>query len=155
MPSVRRLPLAAALLLLAAFASLGARADVAFDRDSVTIETQAGQTYAFDVELAVTPQQHGHGLMFREQMPIDAGMLFLFRDNAPRSFWMRNTLISLDILFIREDGTIANIARRTTPLSEASIPSAGPVTGVLEVNGGVTRMLNINPGDRVVHPAFE
>lgn len=144
-------PLFAVALLLA----VSAGAEVEFARDEVVVETRGGQSFRFSVDLAVTPEQHGHGLMYRESLPVDAGMLFVFRDSQPRSFWMRNTLISLDIIFIREDGTIANIARRTTPLSDASIPSDGPVRGVLEVNGGVTRMLNIEPGDRVLHPAFE
>lgn len=122
--------------------------------DDLWIETGAGGRYHFTVELAVTPQQQGRGLMFREEMAADHGMLFLFEPVRPVSFWMRNTPLSLDMLFVEADGTIANIAARTTPLSDRSYPSAGPVRAVLEINGGVSALLGIEPGDRVVHETF-
>lgn len=118
------------------------------------IETGSGGRYHFIVELAVTPQQQGRGLMFREEMAPDHGMLFLFEPVRPVSFWMRNTPLSLDMLFVEADGTIANIAARTTPLSDRSYPSAGPVRAVLEINGGLSALLGIEPGHRVVHEAF-
>ena len=88
-------------------------------------------------------------------MADDEGMLFDFGDEELRSFWMRNTYISLDMLFIRADGTIDSIAERTTPLSEKSVPSKGPVRYVLEINGGLSDTLDIAPGDRVLGPAME
>lgn len=106
------------------------------------------------VELALTPRQRAHGLMFREEMAPDAGMLFLFEREAPRSFWMKNTYLPLDILFIDRTGRIVSIAPDTVPLSEASIPSGAPAMGVLELNAGVAAALGIAPGDRVVHRAF-
>jgi hypothetical protein len=81
-------------------------------------------------------------------------MLFVFDPPRPASFWMRNTLISLDMLFIDADGRIVNIAERTTPQSDAPHRSAGPVRAVLEINGGLSAMLGIAPGDRVAHEAF-
>ena len=125
-----------------------------FDWDQVTVETQRGGTYTFDVELALTRDQQAFGLMFVEAMPQDQGMLFVFGEEAPRSFWMRNTLIPLDMIFIRADGTIANVIARAEPQTETSRPSEGPVLGVLEINGGLAGLLGIGAGDRVMHPAF-
>ena len=118
------------------------------------IETAAGARYRFDVELATTPEQQSQGLMHRTEMAADAGMLFLFEPERPVSFWMKNTLISLDILFVAADGKIVNIGERTEPLSTASVPSDGPVRAVLEINGGLSAMLGIGPGDKIDHPAF-
>ncbi len=118
------------------------------------IETASGARYRFDVELALTPEQQAQGLMHREEMAADAGMLFVFEPERPVSFWMRNTLISLDMLFVGGDGRIVNIGERTVPLSEESVPSDGPVRAVLEINGGLSDMLGIRPGDKVVHAAF-
>lgn len=118
----------------------------------LAIETQGGNRYVFEVELALTPEQQQKGLMFRESLPPNGGMLFVFPQAREASFWMKNTPLSLDIIFIRDDGTIANIAERTEPFSEKSIPSDGIVRGVLEVNGGTTAQLSIAAGDRVVFP---
>lgn len=122
--------------------------------EDLWIETERGARYQFTVEMATTPQQQSMGLMFREEMAADAGMLFVFPEVRPASFWMRNTLIPLDMLFIDADGRILNIHERTEPLTETSRPSAGPVRGVLEVNGGLTDVLGIEAGDRVLHRAF-
>lgn len=125
-----------------------------FEVDRLAIETQAGNRYDFTVELAITRAQQAQGLMFRESMALDAGMLFVFPEVRPASFWMENTLIPLDMLFVRDDGTIARIAANTTPLSRESVPSGEPVRAVLEINGGLSAMLGIRPGDRVLHAAF-
>ncbi len=82
-------------------------------------------------------------------------MLFDFMHEEPASFWMRNTYISLDMLFIKADGTIESIARRTTPLSDRSILSRGPVRYVLEINGGLSDRLSIVAGDKVAGQAIE
>ncbi len=124
------------------------------DTSELWIETAAGARYRFEVELAITPEQQATGLMHREEMAADAGMLFVFEPVRPVSFWMKNTLISLDMLFVGADGRIVNIGERTEPLSTASVPSDGPVRAVLEINGGLSNMLGIRPGDRVVHGAF-
>lgn len=126
----------------------------AFASDSLVILTQQGAEHAFTVELALTPQQRAHGLMFRREMAADAGMLFLFAREAPRSFWMKNTYLPLDILYLDREGRIVSIAADTTPLSETPIPSGEPAMGVLELNAGTAARLGIAPGDRVVHRAF-
>jgi uncharacterized membrane protein (UPF0127 family) len=113
-----------------------------------------GGVHVFSVELAVTPEQQAKGLMFRRQLPEGQGMLFDFQREQPASFWMKNTYISLDIIFIRSDGRIHRIAENTVPLSEALVHSGAPVRAVLEVVAGTSRKLGIAPGDRVAHPIF-
>ena len=122
--------------------------------ESLRIVTDRGATLDFRVEMAMTPEQQRTGLMFRPSMPLDAGMLFVFPRPRIASFWMRNTLIPLDMLFIAADGTILNIAERTETRSDQSYRSVGPVLGVLEINGGLSALLGIAAGDRVHHPAF-
>ncbi|HWA41745.1 MAG TPA: DUF192 domain-containing protein [Hypericibacter adhaerens] len=119
------------------------------DLTPLTIQTAAGQSLAFRVELARTEAERELGLMYRQKLAPDAGMLFLYPTDRPVAFWMKNTLIPLDMLFIKRDGTILSIAERAVPLSEATIPSAGPVAAVLELNGGTVSHLGIKPGDRV------
>ncbi|MCB9957325.1 MAG: DUF192 domain-containing protein [Rhodospirillaceae bacterium] len=121
-----------------------------FETGQVTIETQHGGSFTFDVELALNRGQQTYGLMFVEDMPQDAGMLFIFPEEGPRSFWMRNTLIPLDMIFIRADGTIANVVQRAEPQTDTPRRSDGPVAAVLEVNGGLTALLGIAAGDRVI-----
>lgn len=120
----------------------------------LTVETANGPV-RFNVEIADDPAERARGLMFRESLADDHGMLFHFQRPERASFWMRNTVISLDIIFIGLDGRILNIAERTTPYSEASIPAAGLTRGVLEIRGGRAAELNIRPGDRVRHRIFE
>lgn len=137
-------------LSLAAAADDAAELSRAFGQDTIVVETVSGACYRFDVWLAGNPAQHRRGLMFVRELPSFAGMLFLYPDDAPRSMWMKNTYIPLDILFIRADGTVANIAERTEPLSLTSIPATEPVRYVLELNAGVTQELGIEPGS-VIH----
>ena len=109
----------------------------------------------FQVELADSPAEREQGLMWRGSMPVDRGMIFDFPGpEAEQSFWMRNTYIPLDIIYIRADGRIHSIARSTTPLSEAPVPSGGAVKAVLEINGGLSELLGILPGDQVRHRIF-
>jgi uncharacterized membrane protein (UPF0127 family) len=110
--------------------------------------------HVFAVELATTPEEQAKGLMFRRSLPEGQGMLFDFHQEQPTSFWMKNTYISLDMIFIRADGRILRIAENTVPRSEALVPSGGPVRGVLEVIAGTSKKLGIAPGDRVAHPIF-
>jgi len=126
-----------------------------FERDSLILRSADGVERAFDIELAVSSQQQAQGLMYRRNLAADAGMLFVYRPARPVSMWMKNTLIPLDMLFIAEDGEIVKIVERTVPLSLATISSGQRVRAVLEVNGGTASRLEIRPGDRVVHRAFE
>jgi len=113
-----------------------------------------GRVHVFAVEMAYTPAEQAKGLMDRRELPEGQGMLFDFHHEQLTSFWMKNTYIPLDMIFIRGDGRILRIAENTVPLSEALIPSGGPVRAVLEVNGGTAKKLGIAPGDRVAHPIF-
>jgi uncharacterized membrane protein (UPF0127 family) len=114
-----------------------------------------GKRLVFQVEVMRTPDQRARGLMHRNYMPEDRGMLFDFARTEPVAMWMQNTYITLDMLFIRVDGTIARIAERTEPLSTRTIPSGEPVLSVLEINGGVSEKLGIKPGDRIEHALFK
>jgi uncharacterized membrane protein (UPF0127 family) len=145
----RRAALAALTMLLAA--GTGAEAAV---MQPLTIESANGP-HRFNVELAVTPEEMMQGLMFRRSLAPDAGMLFIYETPQRASFWMKNTLIPLDMLFIAPDGRILNIHERAVPQSLEPIPSDGPVRAVLEVNGGTAARLGIKPGDRVVSAIFE
>jgi len=111
--------------------------------------TTLGKTHAFRVEVARTPQEQAKGLMFRTEMGPDEGMIFPYDHPRELSFWMRNTVISLDLVFIDEQHRIINIAENATPYSEASITSAAPGVAVLELNGGRTRALGIVAGNKV------
>lgn len=125
-----------------------------FALSEATIVTAAGNRYAFRVELARTPEERTRGLQGREILADDAGMLFDFSTPQPVAMWMKNTPLSLDMIFIAADGRIVNIARDTTPRSLKVIESAAPVRSVLEVRAGTTARLGIRPGDRVVHEIF-
>ncbi|MBM3567610.1 MAG: DUF192 domain-containing protein [Alphaproteobacteria bacterium] len=122
-------------------------------REPLVIETGSAK-HAFQVEFAATPEQKSRGLMFRERMAPDHGMLFDFRPGQHVAMWMRNTLIPLDMLFILSDGRIRNIHKRAVPHSEATIASDGAVAAVLEINGGAADRLGIAPGDLVRHRLF-
>ena len=108
-----------------------------------------GSAYKFEVEVVSTPADRERGLMFRKSMASNAGMLFLYPDEGPVSFWMKNTLIPLDMLFLKADGSIAHIAHSAVPLDETPIDSGAPVKAVLEVNGGTANALGIKEGDRI------
>ncbi|MGD0419533.1 MAG: DUF192 domain-containing protein [Xanthobacteraceae bacterium] len=120
---------------------------------ALEIVTKTG-VRAFTVELATNDDERERGLMYRKELPEGRGMLFDFQRDRPVAFWMRNTYIPLDMIFIRGDGRILSIAENTQPLSDALVPSGGPVRAVLEVIGGTARKLGIAPGDRVESPVF-
>jgi uncharacterized protein len=110
--------------------------------------------HSFTVELATNDDERSRGLMFRKELPDGRGMLFDFVQDQPVAFWMHNTYISLDMIFIRGDGSILRIAENTEPLSDRLVPSGGPVRAVLEVIGGTARKLGIAPGDHVKGAIF-
>ena len=143
----------AAPLMLAAVAARGQPADVQFKRSSLTI-TAGGRDLKFDVDLALDDAHRSHGLMFRKKLGPYEGMLFDFFQEMPVSFWMKNTLIPLDMLFIAADGTIKHIHANAVPLTTDAIPSLYPVRAVLEINGGSAALLGIKPGDKVRHAIF-
>jgi uncharacterized membrane protein (UPF0127 family) len=138
--------------VLAIATGLAPRAAAA-ERQILEIATRSG-VHVFSVELAKTDAERARGLMYRRSLPEGEGMLFDFERDAPVSMWMRNTYVSLDMIFITSDGRILRIAESTEPLSERTIPSGGPVRAVLEVVAGTARRLGIAPGDRVGHPMF-
>jgi len=117
--------------------------------DSVQIVNGAGKSIPVAVELAITPEARQLGLMYRERLDPGNGMLFVFPQVSEQSFWMRNTKIPLDLLFIDEGGKIVRIHARATPYSEASLPSNAPVRYVLEVPGGYCADNGIHEGDTV------
>lgn len=126
---------------------LGA-SEAGLDQVELCIQSK-GKTHKFAVEVAATPQEQQRGLMFRTELADTKGMIFPFRELRMASFWMKNTVIPLDILFIRPDGTIENIAEDTVPYSLDSVESTGPVAAVLELRAGLTAELGIEAGDKV------
>lgn len=114
----------------------------------ITVDTPSGPK-AFTVELATNDESRRNGLMFRTELAENAGMLFDFARDDYRSFWMKNTPRSLDLLFIKADGTISTISENAVPYSEDRILSSEPVRAVLEINGGRSRALGIEPGAKV------
>jgi uncharacterized protein len=151
----RRSALVAVLVILFGLAGGPAlRAQLAtFAKSELTIESASGK-HRFSIEEAQTPQQMAQGLMFRRAMAADAGMLFEFDHPQIASFWMKNTLIPLDMLFIAADGSVADFHERAVPLSLEGINSDRPVQAVLELNGGTVSRLGLKRGDHVVHPFF-
>ena len=127
--------------------------DVKFEKSSLVVVT-GGREIKFDIEMADTEPRREHGLMYRKQMGAYEGMLFDFFREQPVAFWMKNTLIPLDMVFIAADGTVRHVHANATPMSTDSISSEAAVRGVLEINGGTARLLGIKPGDKVRHPIF-
>jgi len=129
--------------------------DAAFGRDTLVIAASQHACYLFDVYVATTPAQHSRGLMRVRYLPETSGMLFIYERPRVLSMWMKNTYIPLDILFIRADGTIANIAADTVPLTLDSIAAIEPLVFALELNAGVTERLHIDTASRVIFSAAE
>jgi uncharacterized protein len=145
--------LAAALCVAVCAAFAMAAPARAADKATIEIVSSTG-VHAFDVTLATNEKERERGLMFVKHLPEGQGMLFDFKTDQPVSFWMHNTYISLDMFFIRSDGTITHIAANAKPLSDAMIPSDGPVRAVLEVIAGTADKLGIKPGDHVAGSIF-
>ncbi|MFN7163880.1 MAG: DUF192 domain-containing protein [Hyphomonas sp.] len=141
------------LILVAALAFL---AQLAFAQLAVTpLSIKSGEaSHSFTVEIADTPDAIRQGLMYRESLAPDAGMLFDFGEVRPASMWMKNTLIPLDMLFMNESGKVVAIARNAVPGSQRSLGPGVPVRAVLEIPGGRAKELGIKPGDTVEHPIF-
>jgi hypothetical protein len=142
-----------AAFVFSALLALSAGLSQAANKSVVEIVTKTG-VHSFSVEVVDNDADRAQGLMHRRSLPEGTGMLFDFHREQDVSFWMQNTYIPLDMIFIRADGRIHRIAENTVPLSLEQVPSRGPVRGVLEVIAGTSRKLGIAPGDRVAHPIF-
>ncbi|MEF2071009.1 DUF192 domain-containing protein [Consotaella aegiceratis] len=123
--------------------------------NSYAVLRTASGDHRIDVEIADTPDERATGLMNRNSMPADHGMLFEFGESRPVTMWMKNTLIPLDMLFMDEDGKVTRIAVNARPLSLALIPSGEPVRYVLELNGGAAARYGAAVGDQLIHPAIQ
>lgn len=151
--STRALLLSLWLVPLAAFAQDSL--DKSFEKDVLVIVARDA-CYRFDIYLALDERQQRRGLMFVREMPARTGMLFVYRDENYLSMWMKNTFISLDMVFARRDGSISNIESDTVPLSEKSVVSIEPVNFVLELNAGTARDLSIDENSRLIwEPAMQ
>lgn len=140
------------VVALIAATSLAACASASEAR-RVPLSITTGTTrHTFKIEVARTPEQQERGLMFRTALAPDGGMIFPMEPPRSASFWMKNTVIPLDLIFIRSDGSIARIAENTVPYSLAPIDSGEPVAAVLEIAGGRAAQLGIGPDDKVVWP---
>jgi len=128
----------------------GTSLDEAFDKGSIVVVATAPACYRFYVYYADTARQQSRGLMFVRSLPPYTGMLFTYPRDARLSFWMRNTYLSLDLAFIRADGSVANIARNAPPLSDTSITAADNVRFVLELIGGASERLGIDEDSRLL-----
>jgi len=144
------LALSLAVALLAPFGGASA-----LEKSSLTIETATGAKLRFQVELARTPDEQAQGLMYRKSMAADAGMLFIYAVPREAGFWMKNTYIPLDMLFIEADGRVERIHANAEPQSTAPIEGPSKTKAVLEINGGTAARLGIRPGDHVIHPSIQ
>jgi len=145
------MPLVAASAVLVALCATPAARAASFQ--PLEIATKSG-VQVFSVEMATTEEEKTQGLMYRKELPDGKGMLFDFSPEQQISMWMKNTYISLDMIFIRADGRILRIAENTEPHSTKIISSGGLAKGVLEVIAGTAQKYGIQPGDRVAHPLF-
>jgi len=127
---------------------------VQFATETITIQTPASKAINLTVEMALTKEQQQQGLMFRKSMKDDHGMLFIFPTVRQTGFWMKNTLIPLDMAFIDEQGIVVHIHPMAIPEDLTNIPSRYPVKAVLEINGGLADKIGLTEGSRVSHPAF-
>lgn len=142
------------LMLLAGSACAQDGPQPELPREKLVIVTRDGLRHEFMVEMALEPAQQTVGLMFRPSVAPDGGMLFDWGTARESTMWMRNTVASLDMVFINQDGTVRRVAESTVPQSLAIIPSQGPVRATLELAAGTARRLGIRPGDRVEQRIF-
>ena len=143
----------AAVIAALCFVSVGA-CSPSEPTDRLDIITADGTHHSFHIELAAKPAERERGLMYRQSLAADTGMLFDFGEDRLVSMWMKNTFIPLDMLFITRDGTVVTIAANTVPQSLDTISSGRPVRAVLEIKGGEAARQGIASGARVMHPLF-
>jgi uncharacterized protein len=150
--------LAAGLLLAACAAMSQITAPeplTAFPQSLLAIRTSSGQVVNFKIWTADTPRREEQGMMFVREMDEHTGMLFMFTENHPVSMWMKNTYVSLDLLFINAQGKIDYIEARATPESERIIGPPTPEYAVLELKGGACERFGIKVGDKILHKNFK
>jgi uncharacterized protein len=140
-----------AALCIVVLVALSARSE---GLDALEIATSTGE-HSFQVEIAKDDATRERGLMDRRYMAADRGMLFEFDRDAPAAFWMKNTYIPLDMIFIARSGLVTRIVANAEPLSERVIPSGGPCAAVLELNGGTAAAIGLKVGDKIRHPFFK
>lgn len=150
--SLRMKKIAQTFVFTAGFAAL---ASTAYAQEFTPLTISSGETtHEFQVELADEPDERSQGLMFREELAADKGMLFTYPAVQPTAVWMKNTMISLDLLFLADDGKVLAIAKNAVPYSLREIDPGFNVKGFLEVQGGLTDKLGIKTGDVVRHVAL-
>ena len=138
------------IILWLSFSSLNAN-EMKFKKSLIVIKTQNSE-YIFNVEVAETASERSRGLMYREQLKQNEGMLFIYPERQIIKMWMKNTFIPLDMIFIDENGKIIKIIKMTTPKDLTPIGPEVKLKSVLEINGGLTSYLNINIGDKIIYP---
>lgn len=139
---------------VAMMGGLFAQSEIKMRRDTLTLHTASG-AHRIDIEVAETDREKQYGLMFRTTLGDSEGMLFPYGRPQEITMWMRNTYISLDMIFIRGDGIVHRVATDTEPFSERIVASQGDVTAVLEMKAGSARRLALKPGDRVEYKDFK
>ena len=115
---------------------------------TAVIETAKG-TFQFTVERAETPNDRSRGLMYRRSMPADHGMMFTWESDTNISMWMANTVLALDMVFIKSDGRVHRVHENAVPFSRENIPAGAPIRQVLELNAGTAERIGIKPGDKI------
>jgi uncharacterized membrane protein (UPF0127 family) len=143
-----------AALVIMMVGAVRAQSEMKMRRDTLTLHTASG-AHRIDIEVAENDREKAYGLMFRRSLGDSEGMLFPYPTAHEITMWMRNTFISLDMIFIRADGIVHRIEMDTEPHSERIIASEGDVTGVLEMKAGSARRLGLKPGDRVEYAHFK
>ena len=123
--------------------------------ENLRITNSDGVTVTYNIEIARTSLQMKRGLMFKDHMPENQGMLFIYKPERVATMWMKNTILSLDMLFIDKNGVIVNFAENTTPYSLSTISSGKPVMAVLELNAGQIQLNQFAIGDQVTHSLFD
>jgi uncharacterized protein len=143
------------IVLVLALHTMTIASGLSLPLEPVEVVTSSGETHAFSAYIADTPEARSRGLMYVTRLEPDRGMLFDFESPRPVAIWMKNTPLSLDILFIDARGIIARIEPRARPFSTAVISSGADVRAVLELNGGIAAKLGIEVGDKVIHRLFD
>lgn len=153
-PAAHWCPWLVAALSVALTVGIGGAVAADCSPETVSLRGDWGRA-EFSIEIADTPQLRARGLQGRDHLPSAAGMLFLYESAGPASFWMKDTQIHLDMLFISEAGTVLHIHRNAVPYDTRQIRADGPIAAVLEINGGLSEQFGISEGTEIRHPALD